>query len=340
MAELPAVHPIGPPDSDWPTRGNIDATARKAWIDDGFVVLERVFDAPTIARYNATVAAVRAQVDDGKDAHGLGDRIGQLHQKEPGLLELAAAPRVLDFLRWALGDEPVVMGSLNFERGTQQEAHIDAIFFWPEPCWGMAGVWIALEDITSEAGPLFYIPGSHRWPFFHSDDVARGRPEVQRQRELARSEGASPDAVDAAVGAVGNAWTEDFLALERARAGRRVSVSLRAGDAVVWHSLLAHGGGPRADPTRSRRSVVFHYLGREARLYTFQQFAVTQRGGFDGLAPSVQPLGRYGTLAYRRFPYFVTYDVQGRQLTHPLPEATPPPVRAGWRGALARWRGR
>src|SRR4051794_791831 len=98
MTALPAAHPIGPREADWPTRGRIDPALRKAWIDDGFVVLDRVFDAPTMARYNATVAAVRARLDDGKDAHGLGDRIGQLHQKEPGLLELAAAPRVLDFL--------------------------------------------------------------------------------------------------------------------------------------------------------------------------------------------------------------------------------------------------
>lgn len=336
-SDWPAAHPIGPADPEWPNRGPVDVALRQAWIENGFVVLERVFDEAALARYNAVVDRVRAGVDDGKDAHGFGDRIGQLHQKEPALLELAAHPRILDFLGWALGDEAVLMGSLNFQRGTEQQAHIDAIFFWPEPCWGMAGVWVALEDIAPDSGPLFYIPGSHRWPFFHSDDVARRRPEVQRQRDAARA-GGVPEAVGAAVGAVGQAWTDELLALEQARGGRRLPVALRAGDAVVWHSLLAHGGSPRTNPARSRRSVVFHYLGTSTRLYSFQQFAVTDRGGFDVEPAIEQPVGRHGALSYRRFPYFVTYDASGRETTHSLPAdaGAPAAPRRGW---FARWFG-
>src|SRR5262249_34931681 len=123
MEAWPPAHPIGPQDPDWPSRGPIDAALRRAWIDDGFVVLGRVFDAAALARYNAVVDRERAGLDDGKDAHGFGDRIGQLHQKEPALLALAAHPRILAFLGWALGDAPVLMGSLNFQRGTEQQAH-------------------------------------------------------------------------------------------------------------------------------------------------------------------------------------------------------------------------
>ncbi|MDH6148876.1 phytanoyl-CoA dioxygenase family protein [Paraburkholderia sp. WSM4179] len=164
----------------------MDSQEKKAWLRDRLVVLQGVFQQPKIDHYNAIVSRIRGEVDDGKDDQGYGDRIGQLHQKEPDLLRLASSPRIHRFVRWAFNDDSLLMGSLQFEKGTQQEAHIDAIFFWPEPAYSMAGVWIALEDIHADAGPLFYIPGSHRWPFYRSEDIVQTRPELAAKREEAR----------------------------------------------------------------------------------------------------------------------------------------------------------
>ena len=173
----PPVWPIGPDVLSWKVKGMLGGNLKRQWIKDGFVLIRNVFSQDQIQRYNAIVANVRESVDDGKDANGFGDRIGQLHQKELGLLELASSTKVVNFLKWALGDDPVLMGSLQFQKGTQQEVHIDAIFFWPEPAYSMAGMWVALEDIHEDAGPLFYLPGSHRWPFHRSEDIARIRSE-------------------------------------------------------------------------------------------------------------------------------------------------------------------
>jgi ectoine hydroxylase-related dioxygenase (phytanoyl-CoA dioxygenase family) len=289
----------------------------KAWLDDGFVVMPNVFTPEQIARYNAIVAKVRSEVDDGKDAQGFGDRIGQLHQKEPALLELASSPKIVDFLEWALGDEPVVMGSLQFQKGSEQNAHIDAIFFWPDPAYSMAGVWIALEDIHEDAGPLYYIPGSHRWPFYRSEDIVRSRPELAKLREAARRRQLSGAERASVVSQIGNAWTDDFLRLEAEHQSRRVTICPKAGDVVIWHSLLAHGGAPRRDLSRSRLSTVFHYLGKRANLYTFDQFMLYDRADLlrQSRAPSI--MHRHCDVRYMRFPQFVTYS-SGREIIHPL----------------------
>ena len=63
--------------------------------------------------------------------------------------------------------EVVPFQTLNFLRGTQQMAHSDTIHFSSLPAKFMAGVWIALEDVTHENGPLFYYPGSHKMPEYN-----------------------------------------------------------------------------------------------------------------------------------------------------------------------------
>jgi hypothetical protein len=37
----------------------------------------------------------------------------------------------------------------------------------------MCGVWLALEDIPAQAGPVFYLPGSHRWPIVTNALIGR-----------------------------------------------------------------------------------------------------------------------------------------------------------------------
>src|SRR5580692_9708431 len=113
---------LGPARHGWLRDTAVDPALRTAWIERGLVTLPGVYQDDAIERYNRRVAAVRRDVEEAKDAHGYGDRIGQLHQKEPELLELASSPMVLRFLKWAFGDDPVVFGSLNFDRGTQQDA--------------------------------------------------------------------------------------------------------------------------------------------------------------------------------------------------------------------------
>jgi ectoine hydroxylase-related dioxygenase (phytanoyl-CoA dioxygenase family) len=312
----PKRYALGPPYGRRPALDDPPKHQRDAWTRDGFVVLPQVFSPGQLAAYRTVVDQVRTEVDDGKDEHGLGDRIGQLHQRHPELLDLAAAPQVLRFLTWAFGDDPVLFGSLNFERGSQQADHIDAIFFWPEPSYAMAGVWVALEDVDPDAGPLFYVPRSHTWPFLRSQDVVATRPELAARRA------AAANLTDADRGALSwelyNAWLEDFLTMKARRKGESRPLPIKSGDVVIWHSLLAHGGSARKDPSLSRNSVVFHYIGRRTKLYTFEQFMLLDDSAVaDALPQPMSLVDLDGRLSYMRYDYFVTHS-DGKQVVHPL----------------------
>lgn len=276
---------------------------KNAWVSDGLVVLPGLVDAATVDRHVKRVAEIRAQVPNGMDEHGLGDRIGQLHQKVPELIDTVASHRLHDFLRYALDDDPVLFASLNFDRGTQQEVHVDLIYFCTEPLHSMVGVWIALEDIDLGAGPLFYHLGSHEWQFDYFGDAEEDRSvgEGMADKEKIAARAAS--------------WLNRLARRVGERGSQPRPMALRKGDAVVWHAKLAHGGMPRQDMSKSRRSVVYHFIGESSRLYSYEDFFTQPRNQLLSGEGLRVPVERHGEIRYQRYPYFVTYD-NGREYVH------------------------
>ncbi len=145
---------------------------------------------------------------------------------------LATHPAVLRYLGELYRRETFPFQTLNFVRGSQQDAHADSFFFSSRPDGFMCGVWIALEDIHPDSGPLVYFSGSHRFPppfegFGY--DPSRAAQLV----EAMRRSGIEPQAA-----------------------------TIRKGQAFVWAASLVHGGSAIADPARTRLSQVTHYYFR------------------------------------------------------------------------------
>lgn len=284
---------------------------------DGLVILDGLFSNEEMNAHNRLVEEIRKSINDKKDAHGWGDRIGMLHQKEHALMSLASNPALLSFLTLALADDPMLFGSLNFEKGSEQRIHVDAIFFWPEPFYSMAGVWIALEDVGENNGPLVYLPGSHQWDMIRSEDIVSDRPELSSARERARDGLMSPEEKGELVASLGNAWTEKYMMLVEKNQVAPLSINVKKGDVVVWHSLLGHGGGTIKDRNCSRKSVVYHYLGERADLFSFENYMLLNKEEFAKTRAEKANVKNYGNLKYMHHPYFVTYE-EGQQVVHKL----------------------
>jgi hypothetical protein len=80
---MPPTKPIGLMTKGWLDDSMVEQEFKDQWINNGFAILRNVYTSTEIDQYNQIVAMVRTQVDDGKDEHGYGDRIGQLHQQYP-----------------------------------------------------------------------------------------------------------------------------------------------------------------------------------------------------------------------------------------------------------------
>jgi Phytanoyl-CoA dioxygenase (PhyH) len=165
----------------------------------------------------------------------------------PAVREIATWPRVLELLRVLYRREPIPFQTINFEVGTQQAVHNDAIHFHCIPQRFMCGVWVALEDTDAENGPLFYYPGSHALPIREMPDL--GLP-------------ASPDSYDR--------YVEALEAMLKVEGLEPEELHVRRGQAIIWAANLSHGGSRVLDPERTRLSQVTHYLFADSLYYTPQ----------------------------------------------------------------------
>jgi Phytanoyl-CoA dioxygenase (PhyH) len=171
----------------------------------------------------------------------------------PSVKAIALAPGVLGLLRTVYGREPRPFQTLNFKVGTQQRPHADAVHFNTEPPGYMCGVWVAMEDIDADCGPLVYYPGSHKLPYASPREV--GIEVAPDQAAVSHEEY--------------EAHYEPYIEQLIERKGLEPHyATLRKGQAMVWAANLLHGGSPVAVPGRTRRSQVTHYFFDGSRLWT------------------------------------------------------------------------
>ena len=135
----------------------------EAWPSDGYLVVEGLIDPGRLQRINADVDRL---VEAGSlHEHHRSQRFMNAHLKSTATAEVVSDPQVLELLELILGRPARLFQTISFVRGSQQEAHSDAFHMMTEPPGFLVGVWVALEDVDADSGPVFYLPASHRLPY-------------------------------------------------------------------------------------------------------------------------------------------------------------------------------
>lgn len=167
-------------------------------------------------------------------------RIHGLHFHSAPAKEIFDQPSIRETVSTLLGRKTDPVYSITFMYGSQQWAHQDQAVFHIHPMNNLVGVWIALEDVTEDCGPLFYCPGSHRepmYPKFNNYPQTNLRSatleESVEQREYVKR-------------VAENYEHRRFLA--------------KKGDVLFWHAMLIHGGDPIQRPGATRKSFVMHFI--------------------------------------------------------------------------------
>jgi hypothetical protein len=147
------------------------------------------------------------------------------------------------------GRPAVPFQTLNFPVGTEQKLHSDSNHFSSIPERFMCGIWLAMEDVHADAGPLTYAPASHKWPVVSNLMIGRRG-----------AGGALQSAQDPFEGV----WN----AMLAASGSQQEVLLIRKGQAMIWAANLLHGGSKQNDYSRTRWSQVTHYYFENCIYYT------------------------------------------------------------------------
>jgi hypothetical protein len=233
---------------------NPDATTRRVADDlreKGFAVFD--FPDPEVDRLCEEIKSRHAPGAEKLAAWRAGNldlRKQDAWRDDENVKRVALNPEVLNILEKAYGRPAFAFQTLNFPVGSQQPPHSDSTHFSSSPEGFMCGVWLALEDIDADNGPLIYYPGSHRWPFYANEHLG-----VNGWHQPTRG---------AHSGQYQKLWDE-LIALRQAKPER---FTAKKGQAIIWHARLMHGGDKQNDPARSRFSQVTHYYFKDCAYYT------------------------------------------------------------------------
>lgn len=176
-------------------------------------------------------------------------RLQDAWQFDENVRRLAANDQICDLLSTLYGRKAFPFQTLNFPVGTQQHFHTDSIHFSSAPERFMCGVWVALEDIEEDCGPLFYYPGSHKWPIFTNEHIG----VCAATADFIPSQSIYEPLWEALVETY-QCEPEVFLP--------------RKGQALIWLSNLLHGGLPHLNRSKTRWSQVTHYFFEDCAYYT------------------------------------------------------------------------
>lgn len=167
-------------------------------------------------------------------------KVNDLFLEYEEVRQLALNARLTPIVRDLLDRVPVICNSLSFDVGSSQPDHVDALYMTPRTPGYLVATWIALEDCDMNAGPLRYFPGSHMIPpYVFSNGKHTWIPEEMD---------------------LWNAYMQQHV---QAMGLAPQVFAARRGDVFVWSAYLLHGGSHIADPTLTRKSLVFHYLSEE-----------------------------------------------------------------------------
>jgi ectoine hydroxylase len=232
-----------------PTFNLFDANIKqniKEWHNNGYMKLEEFYSSQDVALINQTI-------EEGIKSKKVQWRYGQkifnaIHQFE-AIKKITIKEKLTDLLSFTLGKKVQLFQSLNFIHGSKQLAHSDTIHMTTYPLGYLIAVWIALEDISADSGPLTYFPSSHKLPYVLSNDYKHNSNHFALDKN-------SYEKYENAIAAIietNKLQKQQFLA--------------KKGDVFIWHANLLHGGSPINNPGLTRKSMVLHFYTEDVICY-------------------------------------------------------------------------
>jgi ectoine hydroxylase-related dioxygenase (phytanoyl-CoA dioxygenase family) len=164
--------------------------------------------------------------------------------------EISLNNEIMEFLRVFYGKEPIPFSTINFIKASEQPLHSDYLHFGSIPDGYLVGVWVALEDINPNAGPLLVAAGSHADPIFSLDKLNLKIPTSLQELKANNT--------------VYENYIQDRISLMNYEI---VAPPLNKGSVLIWQANVYHGSKKIVDQNLTRKSQVTHYQFEGTKFY-------------------------------------------------------------------------
>lgn len=221
---------------------------------DGFLVVENLISEDDVAKAFASISRIIANdlvtldiekaYKDGKTQTPAEKelqvrKLMRFVEVDEHLKYLSEHPGVVSHCEQLIDDEVRMAQDMALLKppfvGVEKPWHQDDAYFLVDPPEKVIGVWIALDEATTENGCMQVIPGSHALgpkPHYHLRDCQL------------------PD--------------------DRVDIAHAVEIPLKPGGALFFSGLMHHGTPNNTSPKR-RRALQFHYMGKSCTKLTPEQ---------------------------------------------------------------------
>jgi hypothetical protein len=208
------------------------------WSKNGYAVLPNFYTENDVDAFNTEVDHL---LGAKQIKFTYGNKIMFAIHKSALLKACGENKKMMAILELLMGKKVDLFQSINFLKGSQQRTHSDSIHMTTFPYGNLIAIWVALEDIKLESGPLHYYPGSHKLPYVMNADYGNVGTRFK-------------------IGEKNYSAYEDRIqeVLAENKLEKHVFLA-KKGDVLIWHANLLHGGEKMIDPSSSRKSMVFHY---------------------------------------------------------------------------------
>ena len=222
-------------------------TKLRDWKENGYLILNSFLNQSICNLINEEIDQL---IQNEKINFNSSGKIMFANKKSNYIDSITRNRELIEILEFILGDKVIPFQTINFIKGSEQDAHSDSIHMTTHPLGYLIAAWIALEDISENQGPLSYYPGSHKLPYLLNDGYERGgnRFTVGAEENYKNYEKKISESIRE-----NNFLKKKFIA--------------KKGDILIWHANLIHGGEPIVDKNSSRKSMVIHYFAENVIKY-------------------------------------------------------------------------
>jgi ectoine hydroxylase-related dioxygenase (phytanoyl-CoA dioxygenase family) len=220
----------------------------KKFHEDGYVIIDTELSDEEISLINNDVesAVLRDSVNLQAEFYTYSNspRVFEEWRNSENIKNLCLNKKIIETLEFLYNKKTFPFSTINFIKGSNQPLHSDAIHFHTIPLLWMSGVWVALEDTTTENGTLNIVPKSHKWEMIDYQTLQLPHPdEIENGEEVNY-----------------RIYEEVIRNLVKSKNAEILPVELKKGQALIWSANLLHGGMEINNSELTRKTQAIHYF--------------------------------------------------------------------------------